>query len=75
MSDGMAKGQLAGSPGLGMPQPWTKLTSIYVGTHTVKIFLQVSYNWESASATSASRSRVLKQVFGLQKRELWEGKY
>lgn len=51
----MARGQLEGSPGLGRLQPWTKLTSIYVGTHIVKIFLQVSYNWEAASATSASR--------------------
>lgn len=32
MSEGTARGQLAGSPGLGMLQPWTKLTSIYVGT-------------------------------------------
>lgn len=54
----MARRQLAGSPGLGMLQPQTKFISTDVEPHVAEIFLPVSYNWEVASATSASTSPV-----------------
>lgn len=39
-----------------MLQPRTKLISTYMESHVAEIFLHVFYNWEAASATSASTS-------------------